>query len=61
MSREQGPIYGGQAVIEGVMIRGQRNIAVACRRPDGSVGDDAASADFNIHGAGCGAFRWFAG
>ena len=30
-------MYGGQAVIEGVMIRGQRNIAVACRRPDGSV------------------------
>ena len=29
--------YGGQAVIEGVMIRGQRNIAVACRRPDGSI------------------------
>ena len=37
MSTEQRPIYGGQAVIEGVMIRGQRNIAVACRRPDGSV------------------------
>ena len=37
MSTEQRPIYGGQAVIEGVMIRGQRNIAVAVRRPDGSV------------------------
>lgn len=34
---EQTPTYGGQAVIEGVMIRGQRNIAVAVRRPDGSV------------------------
>ena len=29
--------YGGQAVIEGVMIRGQRYAAVAVRRPDGSV------------------------
>ena len=37
MSTEQRPIYGGQAVIEGVMIRGQRNIAVAVRRPDGTV------------------------
>ena len=37
MSTDQAPIYGGQAVIEGVMIRGQRNIAVAVRRPDGSV------------------------
>ena len=37
MSAEQTPTYGGQAVIEGVMIRGQRNIAVAVRRPDGSV------------------------
>ena len=37
MSTDQTPIYGGQAVIEGVMIRGQRNIAVAVRRPDGSI------------------------
>jgi uncharacterized protein YqhQ len=29
--------YGGQAVIEGVMIRGPRTIAVACRRPDGGI------------------------
>ncbi len=31
------PTYGGQAVIEGVMIRGQHNVCVAVRRPDGSV------------------------
>ena len=31
------PTYGGQAVIEGVMIRGQRNVCVAVRRPDGTV------------------------
>ena len=29
--------YGGQAVIEGVMIRGRRTIALACRKPDGSI------------------------
>lgn len=29
--------YGGQAVIEGVMIRGPRHSTVVCRRPDGSV------------------------
>lgn len=37
MSANQPHTYGGQAVIEGVMIRGQRNIAVAVRRPDGSI------------------------
>ena len=37
MSANQPHAYGGQAVIEGVMIRGQRNIAVAVRRPDGSI------------------------
>ena len=29
--------YGGQAVIEGVMIRGRRHVSVAIRRPDGSI------------------------
>ncbi|HQE93518.1 MAG TPA: DUF1385 domain-containing protein [Anaerolineae bacterium] len=29
--------YGGQAVIEGVMMRGQYNAAIAVRRPDGEV------------------------
>ena len=29
--------YGGQAVIEGVMIRGRDSIAVAVRRPDGEI------------------------
>jgi uncharacterized protein YqhQ len=29
--------YGGQAVIEGVMMRGQRSAAVAVRAPDGDV------------------------
>jgi len=29
--------YGGQAVIEGVMIRGRRTISLACRKPDGGI------------------------
>ncbi|MCH8815135.1 MAG: DUF1385 domain-containing protein [Chloroflexi bacterium] len=29
--------YGGQAVIEGVMIRGPKSFAVACRNPDGDI------------------------
>ena len=29
--------YGGQAVLEGVMMRGRRNIAIAVRRPNGEV------------------------
>jgi uncharacterized protein YqhQ len=37
MSAEQGHTYGGQAVLEGVMIRGQKNMAVAVRRQDGTI------------------------
>ncbi|HEU4758820.1 MAG TPA: DUF1385 domain-containing protein [Dehalococcoidia bacterium] len=34
----QRPVYyGGQAVLEGVMIRGPHSMAVACRRPDGEI------------------------
>jgi uncharacterized protein YqhQ len=29
--------YGGQAVIEGVMIRGRRTVSLACRKPDGGI------------------------
>ena len=29
--------YGGQAVMEGVMIRGPRSMAIACRKPDGGI------------------------
>ncbi|MDO8691768.1 MAG: DUF1385 domain-containing protein [Dehalococcoidia bacterium] len=29
--------YGGQAVIEGVMIRGRQHVALAVRRPDGTI------------------------
>lgn len=31
------PTYGGQAVLEGVLIRGQRHAAIAVRRPDGTM------------------------
>jgi uncharacterized protein YqhQ len=32
--------YGGQAVIEGVMIRGRKYLVTALRKPDGSIGVD---------------------
>ncbi len=31
------PAVGGQAVIEGVMMRSPNSLAVVCRRPDGSI------------------------
>ncbi len=32
--------YGGQAVVEGVMMRGQKNMVIAVRRPQGDVVTD---------------------
>ena len=37
MSSNKAPTYGGQAVLEGVMIRGQSNVSVAVRSPSGEV------------------------
>ena len=37
MSQPQRPTYGGQAVLEGVMIRGQSHAVVAVRRPNGAI------------------------
>ena len=37
MTQPQRPTYGGQAVLEGVMIRGQSHVAIAVRRPNGAV------------------------
>jgi uncharacterized protein YqhQ len=37
MSTENRPYIGGQAVIEGVMMRAPGGVAVAVRRPDGSL------------------------
>ena len=31
------PNYGGQAVIEGVMMRGKKFAAIAMRNPDGEI------------------------
>ena len=37
MKQQQPALYGGQAVIEGVMIRGRRTVALACRKPNGDI------------------------
>ena len=34
---EKMPSYGGQAVIEGVMMRGKKNVAIAMRAPDKEI------------------------
>jgi len=37
MAEQAAPLYGGQAVIEGVMMRGNHSMAVAMRDPDGEI------------------------
>ena len=37
MARVRLPRYGGQAVLEGIMIRGQNNVAIAVRSPSGEI------------------------
>jgi uncharacterized protein YqhQ len=37
MAVEKLPTYGGQAVIEGVMMRGSENVAIAMRAPSGEI------------------------
>lgn len=37
MSQEKLEMYGGQAVIEGVMMRGRRSMAIAVRTPEGDI------------------------
>ena len=37
MNKQNSPTYGGQAVLEGVMIRGQRAASVAVRTPEGDI------------------------
>ncbi len=36
-TQERLPMYGGQALIEGVMMRGQHAVAAAMRAPDGTI------------------------
>src|SRR5882757_2919236 len=42
--------YGGQAVIEGVMMRSPRYFAVACRKPDGEIVVQCEEVDKSIMG-----------
>lgn len=37
MSKEQKPVYGGQAVVEGVMFGGKHHYVTAVRRKDGTI------------------------
>src|SRR5438552_1227357 len=43
--------YGGQALIEGVLMRGRDAIAVALRHPDGSIAWATERLDSGFHGA----------
>src|SRR5919206_1171227 len=45
--------YGGQALIEGVLMRGRDAIAVAFRHPDGRIVWDTERLDSGLH-----ASRW---
>jgi uncharacterized protein YqhQ len=50
MSEEQRNLnYGGQAVMEGVMMRGTQSLAVAVRRPDGEIVMHAENLDPRIY------------
>jgi uncharacterized protein YqhQ len=44
MAEKKKPNYGGQAVIEGVMIRGQNSVVTAFRRPNGEIKVDVQPA-----------------
>lgn len=46
--------YGGQAVIEGVMMRGQRSVVLSVRTPDG----DIKSLQKDVHPLGAGRGFW---
>ena len=44
--------YGGQAVLEGVMMRGRTHMAVACRAPDQSIVYTSQALPRSIYGGG---------
>lgn len=44
------PLYGGQAILEGVMMRGQRHVAVAVRHPQGHIVTRAEALPHRLHG-----------
>ena len=37
MPKERMPSYGGQALIEGVLMRGSQTVAAAMRSPEGKI------------------------
>src|ERR671928_377580 len=43
--------YGGQALIEGVLMRGRDAIAVALRHPDGRIVYASERLDTGVHGS----------
>lgn len=51
-SEEKSFNYGGQAVIEGVMMRGSRALAVAVRNPHGEIVIHTEPLDARIYGGG---------
>ena len=44
------PLYGGQAILEGVMMRGHRHVAVAVRHPKGHIVTRAEALPHRLHG-----------
>ena len=46
------PLYGGQAVLEGVMMRGHRHVAVAVRHPQGHIVTCAEPLPQSLRGVG---------
>lgn len=50
------PTYGGQALIEGVLMRGRSAVAVAMRHPDGSIVTATEALDSPLHRSRYG--RW---
>ncbi len=48
------PLYGGQAVLEGVMMRGHRHMAVAVRHPKGHIVTCAEALPHRLSGSGIG-------
>ena len=47
VNRMEKPLVGGQAVIEGVMMRGFGRVATAVREPDGHIAVDVMSPTFS--------------
>ena len=44
------PLYGGQAVLDGVMMRGHRHVAVAVRHPEGHIVTCAEALPHRLYG-----------